>query len=99
MAAHHDITDQVVCVVSDEYLKAACSSRSATPRRGGRPGFVLLVTVKQRGLPTLSDHMRRCDRATRWIQLLVHSSRSRPGTVHMRSRSRVCVQDVRLALT
>jgi Arm DNA-binding domain len=26
-----------------------------------RPGFVLLVVLKQCGLPMLSDHMRRCD--------------------------------------
>ena len=65
MAAHHDATDQVGCVVSDAYLKAPYS----TPERDAalwqaaskRPGFVLLVVIKQCGLPTLSDDMRRCD--------------------------------------
>jgi hypothetical protein len=63
--AHHDAADHVLCVVSDYYLKARHSTleRNAAlwQAASNRPGFVLLVIVKQCRLPTLSDHMRRCD--------------------------------------
>ena len=59
-AAHH-----MLCVVSEEYLKAPYSTLE---RRAGlwhaaaeQPGFVLLVTVKPCRLPRLSANIRRCD--------------------------------------
>jgi hypothetical protein len=65
MEAHHDAAEHVLCVVSDDCLKAPYSTleRNAAlwQAAGKRPGFVLLVVVKQCRLPTLSDHMRRCD--------------------------------------
>jgi TIR domain len=65
MEAHHDAADHVLCVVSDEYLKAPYSTleRHAALWQAAskRPGFVLLVVVKPCRLPTLSDHLRRCD--------------------------------------
>ncbi len=65
MEAHHDAADHVLCVVSDEYLKAPYSTleRNAALWQAAsrRPGFVLLVVVKQCRLPTLSDHIRRCE--------------------------------------
>jgi hypothetical protein len=64
MEAHHDTADHVLCVVSDDYLKAPYSTleRNAALWQAAskRPGFVLLVVVKPCRLPTLSDHMRRC---------------------------------------
>jgi tetratricopeptide (TPR) repeat protein len=57
--------DRVLCVVSDEYLKAPYSTleRHAALWQAAakRPGFVLLVAVKTCKLPTLSDHIRRCE--------------------------------------
>jgi hypothetical protein len=57
----------VLCVVSDEYLKAS-KFYSQLERRaalwqaaGNRPGFALLVVVGPCKLPTLSDHIRRCE--------------------------------------
>jgi TIR domain len=65
MEAHHDAADRVLCVISDEYLKAPYSTleRNAALWQAAskRPGFVLLVVVKPCRLPTLSDHIRRCD--------------------------------------
>ncbi len=65
MEAHHDAADHVLCVVSDEYLRAPYSTleRNAALWQAAskRPGFVLLVVVKPCRLPTLSDHIRRCD--------------------------------------
>src|SRR5580658_10780018 len=65
MEARHDAADHVLCVVSDDYLKAPYSTleRNAAlwQAAGKRPGFVLLVAVKPCTLPTLSDHIRRCE--------------------------------------
>ena len=65
MEARHDAADHVLCVVSDEYLKAPYSTleRNAAlwQAAGKRPGFVLFVVVKPCRLPTLSDHIRRCE--------------------------------------
>jgi len=65
METHHEAADHVLCVVSDEYLKAPYSTleRNAALWQAAskRPGFVLLAVVKQCRLPTLSDHMRRCN--------------------------------------
>jgi len=65
MEQHHDAADHVLCVVSDDYLKAPYSTleRHAALWQAAkkRPGFVLLVAVKSCTLPTLSDHMRRCE--------------------------------------
>jgi hypothetical protein len=65
MEQRHDAADHVLCVVSDEYLKAPYSTleRNAALWQAAakRPGFVLLVAVKPCRLPTLSDHMRRCE--------------------------------------
>ena len=65
MEARHDAADHVLCVVSDEYLKAPFSTleRNAALWQAAkeRPAFVLLVVVKACRLPTLSDHLRRCE--------------------------------------
>ena len=65
MERHHDAADHVLCVTSDEYLKAPYSTleRSAAlwQTAAKRPGFVLLVVVEPCRLPTLSDHIRRCE--------------------------------------
>jgi hypothetical protein len=65
MEQHHDAADHVLCVISDDYLKAPYSTleRNAALWQAAskRPGFVLLVAVKQCRLPTLSDHIRRCE--------------------------------------
>ena len=65
MEQRHDAADHVLCVVSDEYLKAPYSTleRNAALWQAAakRPGFVLFVAVKPSGLPTLSDHVRRCE--------------------------------------
>jgi TIR domain len=65
MERRHDAANHVLCVVSDEYLKAPYSTleRNAALWQAAskRPGFVLLVAVKPCRLPTLSDHIRRCE--------------------------------------
>jgi hypothetical protein len=65
MQKRHDAAEHVLCVVSDEYMKAPYSSleRNAAlwEAAAKRPGFVLLVVVKPCTLPTLSDHIRRCE--------------------------------------
>jgi hypothetical protein len=65
MEARHDAADHVLCVVSDEYLKAPYSTleRNAALWQAAknRPGFALFVVVKSCRLPTLSDHFRRCE--------------------------------------
>jgi hypothetical protein len=65
MERRHDAADHVLCVVSDEYLRAPYSTleRNAALWQAAskRPGFVLLVAVKSCRLPTLSDHIRRCE--------------------------------------
>jgi hypothetical protein len=65
MEQRHDAADHVLCVVSDDYLKAPYSrlERNAALWRAAskRPGFVLFVAVKPCRLPTLSDHIRRCE--------------------------------------
>jgi hypothetical protein len=65
MERHLDAADHVLCVISDDYLKAPYSTleRHATLWRTAkeRPGFVLLVVAKPCKLPTLSDHFRRCE--------------------------------------
>ena len=65
MEQRHDAADHVLCVVSDDYLKAPYSTLErnaaiwhATSRRSG---FVLFVAVKPCRLPTLADHVRRCE--------------------------------------
>jgi tetratricopeptide (TPR) repeat protein len=64
MEQRHDAADHVLCVVSDDYLKAPYSTlehnAALWQAASKRPGFVLLVAVKSCRLPTLSDHMRRC---------------------------------------
>jgi tetratricopeptide (TPR) repeat protein len=65
MEARHDAADHVLCVVSDEYLKAPYSTleRNAALWQAAknRTSFVLFVVVKPCRLPTLIDHMRRCE--------------------------------------
>jgi hypothetical protein len=65
MERRHDAADRVLCVLSDDYLKAPYSTleRHAALWQAAkkRPGFVLLVVVKPCSLPTLSDHVRRCE--------------------------------------
>ena len=65
MEQHHDAADHVLCVISDDYLKAPYSTleRHAALWQAAkkRASFVLLVVVKPCKLPTLSDHLRRCE--------------------------------------
>jgi len=65
MEQRHDAADHVLCVLSDDYLKAPYSKleRNAAiwQAAGKRPGFVLFVAVKPCKLPTLADHFRRCE--------------------------------------
>jgi hypothetical protein len=65
MERHHDAADHVLCVVSDEYLKAPYSTleRNAALWQAAskRPGFVLLVAVGPCRFPTLTDHLHRCE--------------------------------------
>src|SRR5580704_18073992 len=65
MEQRHDAADHVLCVVSDEYLKAPYSTleRNAALWQAAakRPSFVLLVAVKPCRLPTLAEHLRRCE--------------------------------------
>jgi tetratricopeptide (TPR) repeat protein len=65
MEARHDAADHVLCVVSDEYLKAPYSTlernAAAWQAAKNRPGFILLVVVNACRIPTLSDHLRRCE--------------------------------------
>jgi hypothetical protein len=65
MEAHEDRADHVLCVISDEYLKAPYSTlerHGALWRAAAKqPGFALLVVVKACKLPTLSDFIRRCE--------------------------------------
>jgi tetratricopeptide (TPR) repeat protein len=67
MDTHHNAADYVLCVMSDDYLKASNSysqlERGAAfwQAAGKRPGFALPVVVKPCKLPTLSDHIRRCE--------------------------------------
>jgi tetratricopeptide (TPR) repeat protein len=65
MEQRHDAADHVLCVVSDNYLKTPYSTleRNAALWQAAskRPGFVLFVVVKTCRLPTLSDHIRRCE--------------------------------------
>src|SRR5437879_2780548 len=61
MEQRHDAANRVLCVVSDEYLKAPYSilERNAALWQAAskRSGFVLVVVVKPCRLPTLSDHI------------------------------------------
>ncbi len=65
MEQRHDAADHVLCLLSDDYLKAPYSTleRNAALWQAvaKRPGFVLLVAVRLCKLPTLSDHIRRCE--------------------------------------
>jgi tetratricopeptide (TPR) repeat protein len=65
MEERHDAADHVLCVVSDDYLRAPYSTleRNAALWQAAakRPGFVLFVAVGPCRLPTLSDHVRRCE--------------------------------------
>jgi hypothetical protein len=65
MEQHRNAADHVLCVISDDYLKAPDSTleRHAALWQAAmkRPGFVVLVAVKPCTLPALSDHLRRCD--------------------------------------
>jgi tetratricopeptide (TPR) repeat protein len=65
MEERHDAADHVLCVVSDDYLKAPYSTleRNAALWQAAskRPGFVILVAVKPCRFPTLTDHLRRCE--------------------------------------
>jgi tetratricopeptide (TPR) repeat protein len=65
MERRHDAADHVLCVVSDDYLKAPYSTleRNAALWQAAaqRPGFVLFVAVRPCRLPSLADHIRRCE--------------------------------------
>ena len=65
MEGRYDAADHVLCVVSDEYLRAPYSTleRNAAlwQATSKRPGFVLFVTVQPCRLPMLADHIRRCE--------------------------------------
>src|SRR4051794_10648016 len=65
MEKRHDAADHVLCVVSDAYLRAPYSTleRNAAQWQAAskRPGFVLFVVVQPCRLPTLADHIHRCE--------------------------------------
>jgi hypothetical protein len=65
MEQRYNAADRVLCLVSDDYLKAPYSTleRNAALWQAAskRPGFVLLVVLKPCTVPTLSDHIRRCE--------------------------------------
>jgi tetratricopeptide (TPR) repeat protein len=65
MVERHDAADRVLCVFSDDYLKGPYSRwelyAALWQAANKRPGFVLPVVVKPSRLPTLIDHMRRCN--------------------------------------
>jgi hypothetical protein len=68
MERRHDAADHVLCVVSDEYLDDLKAPFSALERRAAqwqaaskRPRFALFAVVKPCKLPTLADHIRRCE--------------------------------------
>jgi hypothetical protein len=68
MERRHHAADHVLCVVSDDYLNDIKAPYSAIERRAAewqtaskRPRFALLVVVKPCNLPTLSDHVLRCE--------------------------------------
>ena len=64
MEQHIDAADHVLCVISDEYMKAPFSTlerNGALWHAAKHAGFALLVVVKLCKLPTLSDHIRRCE--------------------------------------
>ena len=68
MEKRHDQADYVLCVVSPDYLNESKAPFSTLERRAalwrmvkGRKGHVLLFVVKPVTLPSLIDHLRRCD--------------------------------------
>jgi hypothetical protein len=65
MQQHHEAADHVLCIISDDYLKAPYSTleRNAALWQAAykRPRFALLIAVMPCRLPTLSDHIRRCE--------------------------------------
>ena len=65
MEQRHNAAGHVLCLVSDDYLKAPYSTleRNAAiwQTADKRPGFGLLAMVKPCKLPTLTDHIRRCE--------------------------------------
>ena len=66
MEKNHAAADHVLCVVSEDYLKAPYSTLeriAAVWRAAGekRSKAVLFVVVKPCALPTLAAHFRRCD--------------------------------------
>jgi tetratricopeptide (TPR) repeat protein len=65
MEQRHDAADHVLCVVSDEYLKAPYSTleRNAAlwQATNARPSFALFVVVKPCKLSNLVDHLKRCE--------------------------------------
>lgn len=97
MVKTHDAADHVLCIVSDEYLKAAYSiwEREAAQWAAAknRPGFALFVVVKPCRLPTLADHVYRCElfgipedaAHSRFLSFMTApapaSSRSFPGSI------------------
>jgi hypothetical protein len=91
MEERHDTADRVVCVVSDDYLRAPYSTleRHAALWQAAkkRPGFVLFVAVSTCKLPTLSDHIRRCEgfRLSIFGPLNLRNQASRPNSPDARS--------------
>jgi tetratricopeptide (TPR) repeat protein len=68
MERRHDAADHVLCVVSDGYLNDIQAPYSALERRAAqwqaaskRARFALFVVVDPCRLPTLSDHIHRCE--------------------------------------
>jgi hypothetical protein len=62
MEQRHDAADHVLCVVSDKAPYSTLERNAALWQAASkRPGFVLFVAVKPCRLPTLSDHIRRCE--------------------------------------
>ena len=65
MEKHLESADHVLCVVSDEYLRAPYSTLECNAAlwraTKQRPTFALFVVVKPCKLPALVDHLKRCE--------------------------------------
>ena len=84
METRIDAAHRMLCVVSEEYLKAPYSTLE---RRAGlwhaaaeQPGFVVLVVVKPCQLPRLSANIRRCDLVGKPRELASKQFRNRDRT-------------------
>jgi hypothetical protein len=64
MDKHFDAADRVICVFSDDYMKAPYSTlerNAALWKAATNQGFVLLVVVQPCNVPGLANQLSRCD--------------------------------------